>query len=99
MPSKSSLWPRPGQAGDHIPVEPYEPVQLGLQDPLLVAVRAKTLGPVLAVYPGPDAVALHSLGTEIRHVGSAGAHRRQRHRLVDPAGRPLDGLEPFRSEA
>ena len=43
---------------------------------------AETLGAVLGVDGGADAVALRALGADVRHISGPGAHRRQRHGVV-----------------
>ena len=57
-------------------------MQLRHQDALLVAVRAEALLAVFAVECRADAVALRTLGADVRHVGGAGAHGGQRHGVV-----------------
>ena len=46
------------------------------EDSLLVAVRAEALGGVFLVEHRADAVAIHPLRAQERHVGRAGAHHR-----------------------
>src|SRR5512145_605934 len=68
-------------------MELYEAVQLADEDALLVGMRAEAFRAVLDIGRRPDAVALDPLRAQERHVGGAGAHRRQRRGAVQP----LDG--------
>src|SRR5262249_4899218 len=77
----------------HVPLEAHEPVELRLENPLLVAVRAEALGAVLFVGGGTHAVALHALAAEKRHVGGRGDHCGQRLRGVMLGDRGLDDGE------
>src|SRR6185503_19953235 len=65
-------------------VEADEAIELGFEQPLLIAVHAVALRAVFEIDGGADAVALHALGAQLRHVGREGAHRRQRRNVVEP---------------
>src|SRR5437588_8805530 len=61
--------PRSRQLGDDVVVEADKSVQLALENPLLVAVRAEAFRAVLDIERRADAVALHPLRAQVRHVG------------------------------
>src|SRR5688572_13274154 len=63
-------------------MEAHEPMELGLENALLVAVRAIALWPVLNVGRRADAIALDPFCSEKRHVRRSRAHRRKCRRLV-----------------
>src|SRR5438874_9741655 len=84
---------------DDVVMETHEAIELALDNPLLIAVRAESFRPVLDVERRPDAVALDPFRPQVRHVGRAGAHRGKGHRLVIFLHRRLDDLESLEVEA
>mgnify|MGYP003333785569 CR=1 FL=1 len=60
---------------------------------------AEALGVVFGIAHETDAVALHALATEERHVGGARAHRREGHRVVVLRDGGFDHLEGLGVEA
>src|SRR5262245_53916426 len=67
--------PRLRQTCHDLPVETDEPVELTLEQPLLIAVGAESFRTVFRVGRRADAEALDALRAQLRHVGGAGAHR------------------------
>src|SRR5438477_9618389 len=79
-------------------MKPDEPVQLAFEDAFLIAVRTEPLGAILDIEAWSDPVTLDTLRAQICHIRGAGAHRRQRHRLVILLHHRFDGLERFEIE-
>src|SRR5262249_26579535 len=84
---------RPRDRRDDFPVEADEAVQLALEQPLLIAVRAEALRRVLEAGRRADAEALDAPRAKLRHVGRARAHHGQRRRVVDLRAGGLERLE------
>src|SRR6516162_6887464 len=82
----------PRQFDDRFVVVAYEPIQLGLEQPLLIAVHAEARGSIFHVNRRADAEALDAPRAQGCHVRRPGAHRRQRDRVVDTPGDRLEHL-------
>ena len=74
-------------------------MELALEQPLLIAVRAESLRRILEVGRRTDPEALHAPRAQLGHVGGACAHRRQHRRIVDARGRRFERLVDLRLEA
>src|SRR5258706_5794736 len=76
-----------------VPGKSDEAMKLALEQPLLIAVRGKSLRYVFQVRCGADAVALDALLSEVGHVRRPRAHRGNRRRVVVTRHRRLDRPE------
>src|SRR5262252_6640254 len=74
-------------------IEPYESIELGLEEPFLIAVHSESLWPVLEIDRRADPIALHPLRAQLRHIGRKRAHRRQRRHVINASVCRLDRLE------
>src|SRR4051812_4875926 len=73
-----------------VPFESDEPVQLGLENSLLVAVRTITFCGVFNISCRANAVALDALRAYLRHVAGPVAHGGKRGAVVMPRDGRLD---------
>ena len=97
-PPVSLLHSAPASWSTTSPVEAHETVEFGLQDPLLVTVRAKPFRGILKIDRRADTVASDALGAEIRHVGCPRDHAGERRYLVVLGNSGLDRLKRLRVE-
>src|SRR5437764_3699098 len=82
---------RGGDSGYGIPKELDMFIDGVFEDPLLVAMGAEALGRVFDVDGGSDSVAVHSFGSEERHIGGSRAHLRDGDHVVNFPVRSFDG--------
>src|SRR6202007_2253348 len=70
------------EVDDDVVIEADGAMELAFENAFLIAVRAESFRAVLRIERRTDPITLHPLRAQIRHVGRARAHRRQRDRVV-----------------